>query len=206
MMKTKILTVSFIVSAAILMSGVIQNTAFAYPQEKRGYSQHHMMMQPGLYAFGTIASLQNDQNGNPTWIVSGIWKGSLSSDNKTQGAGGNQTDAASAPNATSALAGLPNATFYSKFNMVMTNGSAPHDHEIYDFTLSDMSMPNNTITVYNGTATITMRQGPVPNVPLSIKTMENNVISMWADPTMINNHFGNTPIFGTIEKLLTVEK
>jgi hypothetical protein len=48
MMKTKIITISFIVSAAILMSGVIQNTAFAYLQEKRGYSQHHMMMQPGL--------------------------------------------------------------------------------------------------------------------------------------------------------------
>jgi hypothetical protein len=206
MMNTKILTVSFIVSAAILMSGVIQNTAIAYPQEKRGYSQHHMMMQPGLYAFGTIASLQNDQNGNPTWIVSGIWKGSLSSDNKTQGAGGNQTDAASAPNATSALAGLPNATFYSKFNMVMTNGSAAHDHEIYNFTLSDMSMPNNSTTVYNGTATITMRQGPVTNVPVSIKSMESNAISIWADPAMINNHFGNTPIFGTIEKLLTVEK
>jgi hypothetical protein len=88
MMNTKILTVSFIVSAAILISGVIQNTAFAYPQEKRGYSQHHTMMQPGLYAFGTIASLQNDLSGNPTWIVSGIWKGSLSSNNKTQGAGG----------------------------------------------------------------------------------------------------------------------
>jgi hypothetical protein len=206
MMNTKILTVSFIVSAAILMSGVIQNTAIAYPQEKRGYSQHHMMMQPGLYAFGTIASLQNDQNGNPTWIVSGIWKGSLSSDNKTQGAGGNQTDAASTPNATSALAGLPNATLYSKFDMVMTNGSAAHDHEIYDFTLSDMSMPNNSTTVYNGTATITMRQGPVTNVPVSIKSMESNAISIWADPAMINNHFGNTPIFGTIEKRLTVEK
>jgi hypothetical protein len=208
MMNTKIQTVSFIVSAAILMSGIIQNAAIAYPQEKREHSQHHMMMQPGLYAFGTIASLQNDQNGNPTWIVSGIWKGSLSSDNKTQGAGDNQTDAASAPNATSALAGLPNATFNSKFNMVMTNGSAAHDHEIYDFALSvmSMSMPNNSTTVYNGTATITMRQGPVPNVPISIKTIENDVISIWADPTMINNHFGNTPIFGTIEKLLTVEK
>jgi hypothetical protein len=206
MMNTKILTVSFIVSAAILMSGVIQNPAIAFPQEKRGYSQHHMMMRPALYAFGTIASLQNDQNGNPTWIVSGIWKGSLSSDNKTQGAGGNQTDAASAPNATSALAGLPNATLYSKFDMVMTNGSAAHDHEIYDFTLSDMSMPNNSTTVYNGTATITMRQGPVTNVPVSIKSMESNAISIWADPAMINNHFGNTPIFGTIEKLLTVEK
>src|ERR671915_923653 len=186
MMKSKILKISFTVSAAILISGIIQNNAIAYPQQKQEYSHNKMMMQPGLYAFGTIVSLQNDQNGNPTWIVSGIWKGSLSSDNKTQGAGGNQTDAATAPNATSALAGLPNATFYSKFNMVMTNGSAAHDHEIYDFTLADMSMPNNTTTVYNGTATITMRQGPVPNVPLSIKTIENNVISIWADPTMIN--------------------
>ena len=87
------------------------------------------------------------------------------SDNKTQGAWGDQTDAASAPNATSALAGLPNATFYSEFNMVMTNGTSAHDHEIYDFTLSDSQCQINTTTVYNGTATITMRRGPVPNVP-----------------------------------------
>lgn len=90
--------------------------------------------------------------------------------------------------------------------MVMTNGSALHDHEIYDFKLTNMTMPNNTTTVYNGTATITMRQGPVTNVPVSIKSMESNAISIWADPAMINNHFGNTPIFGTIEKLLKVEK
>ena len=206
-MNTKILTVSFIVSAAILMSGVIQNTAIAYPQEKRGYSQHHMMMQPGLYAFGTIASLQNDENGNPTWIVSGIWKGSLSMGNETQSVGGNQTNATSAAaNITSTTGGAPNATFNSKFNMVMTNGSAMHDHEIYNFKLASMSNPNNTTSVFNGTATITMRQGPVENVPVSIKRIDNNVISIWADPTMINNHFGNTPIFGTIDKLLTVEE
>ena len=51
-----------------------------------------------------------------------------------------------------------------------------------------------------------MRQGPVTNVPISIKSLENYVISIWADPTMINNHFGDTPIFGTIENLLEVEK
>jgi hypothetical protein len=90
--------------------------------------------------------------------------------------------------------------------MVMTNGSAMHDHEIYDFTLTDMSMPNNSTTVYNGTSTITMRQGPVLDVPISITTMDNNAVSIWADPTKINNHFGNTPIFGTIVKLLKVEK
>jgi hypothetical protein len=192
-MKSKILTISFIVSAAILMSGIIQNNAIAYPHHKQGYSHHDkMMMQPGSYAFGTIASLQNDENGNPTWIVSGLYKASLSMNNKTQEG--------------AATGSLPNATVDSKFNMVMTNGSAMHDHRIYDFTLTNMSMPNNSTAVFNGTATITMRQGPVPDVPVSIKAMDNNAVSIWVDPTKIQNHFGNTPIFGTIEKLLEVAK
>jgi hypothetical protein len=191
-MMKKILTISLIVSAAILVSGIIQNNAIAYPQQKQGYSHDDKMMKPGSYAFGTIASLQNDENGNPTWIVSGLYKASLSMNNKTQ-------DGA-------ATGSLPNATVDSKFNMVMTNGSAMHDHEIYDFTLTDMSMPNNLTTVFNGTATITMRQGPVPDVPVSIRAMENNAVSIWVEPTKIQNHFGNTPIFGTIEKLLEVAK
>jgi hypothetical protein len=208
MIKSKILTISVIVSAAILMSGIILNNAIANPQQKPGYSYHNkMMMQPGLYAFGTIASLQNDENGNPTWIVSGIWKGSLTMGSKTQGTQGNQTNTASAAaNVTSVTGGPTNATFDSKFKMVMTNGSAMHDHQIYDFKLATMSNPTNTTSVFNGTATITMRQGPVENVPVSIKRIDNNVISIWADPAMIDNHFGNTPIFGTIEKLLRVEK
>ena len=189
----KILTISLIVSAAILVSGIIQNNAIANPQQKQGYSHDDkMMMKPGGYAFGTIASLQNDENCNPTWIVSGLYKASLSMNNKTQGG--------------AATGSLPNATVDSKFNMVMTNGSAMHDHEIYDFTLTNMSMPNNSTTVFNGTATITMRQGPVPDVPVSIKAMENNAVSIWVEPTKIQNHFGNTPIFGTIEKLLEVAK
>ena len=191
-MMKKILTISLIVSAAIVVSGIIQNNAIANPQQKQGYSHDDRMMKPGGYAFGTIASLQNDENGNPTWIVSGLYKASLSMNNKTQGG--------------AATGSLPNATVDSKFNMVMTNGSAMHDHELYDFTLTDMSMPNNSTTVFNGTATITMRQGPVPDVPVSIKAMENNAVSIWVDPTKIQNHFGNTPIFGTIEKLLEVAK
>ncbi|HEX5977042.1 MAG TPA: hypothetical protein VFY68_07175 [Nitrososphaeraceae archaeon] len=202
MMQSKLLSILVIVSAAILVSGAIQSSAIAYPQQKQGYSPHNKMMQPGLYAFGTIASLQNDENGNPTWIVSGLWEGSLT--NKTQGGMGNQSTATA--NASTVTSNLPNATLRSKFNMVMTNGSAMHDHEVYDFTLADISMPDNSTIVYNGTATITMRQGPVPDVPISIKAMDNNAISIWVDPTKINNHFGNTPIFGTIAKLINVEK
>jgi hypothetical protein len=194
MMQTKLLSLLLVASAVILVSGVIQNSAMAYPysQQKQGYSHHDKMMKPGSYAFGTIASLQNDENGNPIWIVSGHYKASLSMNNETQ-------DGAAAGS-------LPNATLNSKFNMVMTNGSAMHDHRIYDFTLTDMSMPNNSTAVFNGTATITMRQGPVPDVPFSIRAMDNNAVSIWIDPTKIQNHFGNTPIFGTIEKLLEVEK
>jgi hypothetical protein len=192
MMQTKLLSMLFIVSAAILVSGAIQSSANAYSQQK----------QPGFYAFGTIASIQNDENGNPTWILSGLWEGSLT--NKTQGGMGNQSTATA--NASTTTANLPNATLYSKFNMVMTNGSAMHDHEISDFTLTNISMPDNSTRIYNGTMTITMKQGPVSDVPISIKEMDSNAVSIWIDPTKINNHFGNTPIYGVIAKLLKVEK
>ena len=212
MMQSKRTILIAISAAAILTLGAIQNSAMAYLQQKQEYSNNDqnkrmMIMQPGLYAFGTISSLQNDENGNPTWIVSGLWEGRLLMDNKTQGGGANQTTStATATNATAATDSVPKAAFNSKFNMVMTNGSAKHDHEIYNFKLTSMSNPNNTTSVFNGTATITMKQGPVENVPVSIKRIDNNVISIWADPTKVNNHFGNTPIFGTIEKLIKVEK
>ena len=114
----------------------------------------------------------------------------------------NKTQGEATTKASTATANLPNATFHSKFNMVMTNGSAMHDHEIYDFTLADISMPNNSIIVYNGTATITMKQGQVPDVPISIKAMDSDEVSIWIDPTRVNNHFGNTPIFGKITNLI----
>ena len=194
-MQSKIFSMLIVVSATTLVSGAIQNNsmAFQYSQQEQGDSYHDkMMMKPGSYAFGTIASLQNDKNGNPTWIVSGLYKGSVSVHNETEHG--------------AAKSSLPNATLNAKFSMVMTNGSAMHEHRIYDFTLTDMSMPNNSTTVYNGTATITMRQGPVTDVPMSIKALDNNAISVWIDPTKIQNHFGNTPIFGTIEKLIEVAK
>jgi hypothetical protein len=210
-----------IISTAILASGAgviasldaMQYNAIAYPQQQEEYSHYGMMKPPGVYAAGTIASLQNDQNGNPTWIVSGYWKGSLTMDNKTEGRGvgtGNQTttnnDTANT-NSTAATAGnLTTARFNAMFNMVMTNGSAMHKHAIYNFKLMNMSNPNNTTSVFNGTATITMKEGPVDNVPVSIKRIDDNVISILADPAKLNNHFGNTPIYGTIMKSVIVKK
>ena len=88
----------------------------------------------------------------------------------------------------------------------MLNGSALHKHQISNVTLTGMSMPDKTTTVYNGTATITMKEGPVNDVPLSIKTLNDNVIGIWVDSEKTMNHFGNTPIYGTITQEVLIRK
>jgi hypothetical protein len=181
-----------LLAATVVLSAPGGNgPAVAYPKEDNGYPHDYGMMtemlKPGKYAAGTIASLQNDQNGNPTWIVSGHWKASM-------------TGATAGANATESQ------SFDAAFAMVMTNGSAPHEHKIYNFTLTNMSTPNNTTMVFNGTATITMKDGPIPNVPINVTVMEGNVISISVDPDMINAHFGDTPIFGTVKKAIHVLK
>jgi hypothetical protein len=159
-------------------------------------------MEPGLYARGTIASLQNDKDGKPAWIVSGLWRGSLT--NLTYGAV-MMSSPSSASNTTSKM-NLPTATFNAVFNMVMLNGSALHKHQISNFTLTGMSMPDKKTVVYNGTATITMKEGPVNDVPISVRTLSDNVISIWIDPAKTMNHFGNTPLYGTITQEVLVRK
>ena len=182
--------------ASILVLSVTDGNGIAvgYPKEDKGYSHDYGMMKgmlkPGLYAAGTIASMQNDENGNPTWIVSGHWKSSMAK-GEAAGTGANVTGS---------------ATFKATFDMVMTNGSAQHDHQIYNFTLTDVSIPDNSTMVFNGTATITMREGPVEEVPITITVNEGNVISISPDPNMINNHFGDTPIHGIVKKAINIMK
>ena len=155
---------------------------------------------PGQYAGGTISSIQNDESGTPAWILSGLWKGALTNMDKsnpdfsTPTVNNNNKD------------NLPTATFEAEFDMVMLNGSALHKHSIYNFTLADISKVDDKNYQANGTATVTMKDGPVNNVPLSIKSMNNNVISIWVDPTKVNNHFGNTPIFGLIQQDIVIKK
>ena len=88
--------------------------------DHHGYGDSHGKMKPGGYAAGTIASIQNDENGNPAWVLSGYWKASL-----TEGAKGNQSSPAS--NSTSVMGeDMSNKVgkFGAWFDMVRTNGSA----------------------------------------------------------------------------------
>ena len=164
--------------------------------------QYGGMNKPGVYAAGTIASLQNDKNGKPAWIVSGFWKGSLTNLTSAMSSSSNSSSSSN----TTTNKNLPTATFNAILNMVMLNGTALHKHQISNFTLTSISMPNEKTVVSNGTATITMKEGPVNAVPVSVRTMDNNVISIMPDPAKTKDHFGNTPIYGTIIKDVRIKK
>jgi hypothetical protein len=181
------------------------NSVMAYAQQimgmppMSGMGMEQQQPGPGQYAGGTISSIQNDENGLPAWILSGLWKGALTNIDKS-----NQDS--STPNVSNNNDNLPTAAFEAEFDMVMLNGSALHKHSIYNFTLADIMKIDDNYYQVNGTATVTMKDAPVNNVPLSIKSMNNNVISIWVDPTKTNNHFGDTPIFGVIQQNIVIKK
>lgn len=168
------LTTAVVITGALLIS-YEENQVMAY---SRAYGK-------GNFTFGTISSIQNDESGNPAWVVSGHWKANLLS---------NQSNVTSQGNISSSSG----PTFNASVEMIMLNGTAAHTHTITNFVLANTSMPNNMTRIFNGTSTASMREGPVTDIPTGISIMGDKVISIWLDPSKINNHFGNTPIYGIV--------
>jgi hypothetical protein len=124
---------------------------------------------------GTIASIQNGKDGKPAWVVSGIWDFNSLNSNSPK--------------------------FNATFNMFMLDGSAAHKHSITDFKINGNPTTNNNATTYNGTATVSLKEGPATGVPVSIKLMGDSAVSIWVHPGKTENHFGNTPIYGAQHRI-----
>jgi hypothetical protein len=192
--------VATVVLAFLIIQSVFFSTSFIKSNSLVAFQPAHATADHGInfilnsdnsskdQIFGTIASLQNDENGNLTWILSGNWRTNI------------LTQLIGNPIQNSSSAALP--LFDAFFDMVLTNGSAKHQHRITNFTLTGASLSNNNMTlVFNGTSTITMKDGPVENVLSNITIMDNNTVSIWLDPTLTHNHFGETPIYGTVREM-----
>jgi hypothetical protein len=139
------------------------------------------------HKWGLISSIQNDEQGQPAWTVAGHWMMEMASQNDT-----------ATSNTTGGISNI--AGFHAMLHMVMLNGSAMHTHEISNFTQTgdatfDSSTNSTTIT---GTATVTMREGPIPNVPTTIEIAQDKVIAISPDPAAVENHYGDTPIYGIV--------
>jgi len=123
---------------------------------------------------GTISSTQNGPDGKPEWKVSGTWKFTNLSSNSP--------------------------TFNASFDMMKLDGSSKHKHTI-DATITSaqyliIKAGKSTIRAYSGTATVSMKEGPVSDVPIVIRLASDGNMSITLDPAKTQGHFGNTPIQG----------
>ena len=46
--------------------------------------------------------------------------------------------------------------------------------------------------------TTNFREGPITDIPTTITFTNEKVISIWLDPNKINNHYGDTPVYGIV--------
>jgi hypothetical protein len=142
------------------------------------------------FTSGSIASLQNESSlqnqSRPTWILSGLWNTSL-----VQELLFSQTNASySGP-----------SFFNASFEMVKTDGTSRHAHTISKFSERESSASNNNMTlIFNGTATVSMAEGPIENVSTNLTVLNDNILSIWLDPRKTGNHFGDLPIYGMVMK------
>jgi hypothetical protein len=146
--------------------------------------------QAGNFSFGPIGSIQNNETGQPAWVAVGTWRGNLLSFNETTIATTETGDG----NASSLAAA---AVFNADFRMIMLNGSHAHTHVITNFRLSNISSNENGTTTYTGNSTISMPEAAFEDVPTTIK-VSGEIISIYPEPSKVNEHYGNTPIYGVV--------
>ncbi len=138
------------------------------------------MMAPGAHHIvkGQISSIQFDDAGKPEWIQSGFWvlKVTLGENNS-----------------------INSSQLVARFTMVKPDGTSLHNHSIYGLKPIAFTMEqNDTIQVLKGSATVTMKDGPVKDVPITIKAFNKAVIGFWIGPDKVDGHFGSNPIYGTL--------
>jgi hypothetical protein len=121
---------------------------------------------------GTISSTQNSPDGKPAWKVSGTWNLINLSSNSP--------------------------TFNASFDMMKLDGTSKHKHSINaTITSADFGRAGkSSVSTYSGTATISMKEGPVIDVPIVIKLSSDGNASIMPDRVKTKDHFGNTPIQG----------
>ena len=141
---------------------------------------------PGNFNFasGRIVSVQENDTRHPMWIAEGSW---------------NLTRTKSTPDIPLNSAAI---IFVAKFNTINIDGSLKERYRISNFKMIDAAATkvadtfNGTVSVH-GTADYT-------NIPVSIKIVgkgQDGTIIIWLDPEMVDNHFGNGPIYGLVRTI-----
>ena len=125
---------------------------------------------------GPLSGLSQNANGKVDWVISGNWKSTLLSNTDNQ---------------------KKSNVFDATIEMIKPDGTGRHTHAL-NFTVTDISYPNNNMIMYNGFSTVTMKEGTISNVPTTLLLSNNNIISIMIDPDIVQHHFGDAPFYGII--------
>jgi carboxymethylenebutenolidase len=159
---------------SVLVAAILAGAPAALAQQDDLGDANEQNSQTRTYAaIGTISNIQFE-DGTPSWILSGGWKLRASLSGNDSGT----------------------ATFVAATRMAMMDGMAMHMHRISDFNLESWSFDNSTAT-FNGTSTITLRDGPTEDVPISITIKNGGAVAIAIDSTVVD-HFGSDPIYGLV--------
>jgi hypothetical protein len=127
---------------------------------------------------GPINSLQYSNNGDVLWIVSGRWR----------------MDAAFDETGT-----VPTAVknFTSNLIMVPANGTNTPRYQLSDFRQDLISYDNKTKTSsIKGKLSLTSDSQSIRDIPVLVKLINKNILTIALDPSKTRELLGETPIYG----------
>lgn len=136
------------------------------------------------HVFGSLVGITANETGKVDWVMSGTWK-SILTNNTVNNINENITQN-----------NQPSREFKAAIEMIKLDGNGRHTHALTDFVvLNTTSTDNGIYTNYNGTSTISLRDGPAVDVPTTIQKSNNDsVFIMTINPESVDYHFGKSPL------------
>jgi hypothetical protein len=137
------------------------------------------------HVFGSLVGITVSETWKVDWVITGTWRSILTNDTF------NNTNEKVIQNNKSS------GGFKASIEMIKPDGTGRHTHALTDFVvLNTTSTDNGNYTNYNGTSTISLRDGPAVDVPTTIQKSNNDSVFMIKiNPESVDYHFGNSSLY-----------
>jgi hypothetical protein len=170
--KILISIISLITS--LMLIGYLSNSVNAIPSDLLNHKDF----------FGPLVGVVENETGEVDWVMTGTWRSILANDTIA-----NINENATQYNQSS-------GAFKAAIEMIKPDGTGRHTHTLTDFVILNTTRSDDSnSTIFNGTSTISLRDGPAVDIPTTIKRSNNgNVFVIGIDPESVDYHFGKSPL------------
>ena len=172
--KMTISIISLITS--LIFMGYVSNSVNAIPSDILNHKD----------SFGQLVGVAENETGKVDWVMTGTWRSILANDTITN------------INENATLYNQSSGAFKAAIEMIKPDGTGTgrHTHTLTDFNILNTTRSDDSnSTIFNGTSTISLRDGPAVDIPTTIqRSNSGNVFAIMIDPESVNYHFGKSPL------------